>query len=112
MSVTEFRIESIPSTLGNFQDREIDILTDYIELVRKHADTPEILLYNFARATRTQDITKFLVYHEVFKEILNVPGSIVEVGVLEGNTIFSFAHFSEIYEHRNYTRQILGPVDS
>jgi len=108
MSVTEFKKELIPSTLENFQDREIDILTDYIELIRKHADAPEILLYNFARATRTQDITKFLVYHEVYKEILNVPGSIVEAGVLEGNTIFSFAHFSEIYEHRNYTRQVLG----
>jgi len=77
MSVTEFRIESIPSTLGNFQDREIDILTDYIELVRKHADTPEILLYNFARATRTQDITKFgaVLAKDVF--VSNSPMSLI-----------------------------------
>jgi hypothetical protein len=57
---------------------------------------------------RTQDLTKFLVYHEIFKEVLNIPGDIFDIGVLEGQSLFSFAHFSEIYEHRNYPRKIIG----
>jgi len=99
---------SLPSTLENFQTKEIEVLESYIELIQKHKDCPEILLYNFARAIRTQDLTKFLVYHEIFKEIIDIPGDILEIGVLEGQSLFSFAHLSEIYEHRNYTRKIIG----
>ncbi len=102
------RKESIPSTLENFQPKELDILNSYIGLIKAHEDFPEILLYNYARVVRTQELTKQLVYYEIFKKIIEIPGDIIEIGVLEGQSLFSFAHFSEIYEHRNYTRKILG----
>lgn len=41
-------------------------------------------------------------------KIINIQGSIVDLGVLHGNSLFSMAHFSEIFEHRNYLRHIIG----
>ena len=41
----------------------------------------------------------------MFKEILNVHGSIVECGVLYGNGTMTFAHLSSILEPVNFTRK-------
>lgn len=98
----------LSSDLKVYRPAEREILSDYLELIRAHNDCPEVLLYNFTRVVRTQEITKLLVFHHIFQQILTVTGSIVEAGVLEGNTLFAFGHMSEIFEHRNYTRRIYG----
>tara|TARA_E500000178_G_scaffold349197_1_gene405712 strand:+ start:2945 stop:3625 length:681 start_codon:yes stop_codon:yes gene_type:complete len=63
---------------------------------------------NFSKFTRRQVIAKHLVKYELFKEILNIKGSIVECGVHEGGGLFSWAHFSTILEPYNYHRKIIG----
>ena len=66
------------------------------------------IIQSFPRWIRQLDITRFLVYYEIFKKILDVHGSICEIGILHGNCTFSMAQFSEILEPRNYTREIIG----
>ncbi len=65
-------------------------------------------LQNFSRHVRRQDIARFLVKYELFKQILLVNGSIVECGVLVGGGLISWLHFSSILEPYNYTRRIIG----
>ena len=96
------------SDLRNYKDHEKNILGNYKKLIEKDLSNGEIVLYNFPRYVRHQEVTRFLVCHELFKRIKNIHGSIIQVGVLDGNKLFSFAHFSEIYEPRNYTRKIYG----
>lgn len=96
------------SDFSNYRDEEFETLERYVEHIEDHRDTPELILYNWPRFVRSQEITRFLVYYEIFKMIENVHGSIMQIGVLNGNTLFSYAHFSEIFEHRNYTRKIYG----
>ena len=62
----------------------------------------------FPAYTTRQNITTFLERYELFKRILNVPGSIVECGVGSGLGLFSFYHFSSIFEPYHYTRKIFG----
>ena len=63
---------------------------------------------NFAVYANRQDINRFLALHEIFKLQMPVKGSIVECGVYSGSSLFSFAHFSGIYEPANYHREIIG----
>ncbi len=100
--------ELLNSDFSNYRDEELDILNRYVEQIEKHDSAPEITLYNWPRFVRSQEVTRFLVYYEIFKKIENVHGCIMQIGVLNGNTLFSYAHFSEIFEHRNYTRKIFG----
>ncbi len=58
-------------------------------------------------ATR-QIITRFLELYEVFKLIIDVPGSIIECGTGRGLGLMSFAHFATIFEPYHYTRKIVG----
>ena len=65
-------------------------------------------LQNFPKYVPRQDITHFLTKYELFKKILDVEGSIVELGVLLGGGLMSWAHYSSIFEHVNYRRKIIG----
>ena len=62
----------------------------------------------FAKFASRQAISKFLVRHEIFQQILEVNGSIVECGVLHGAGLFAFAKLSAIFEPVNHTRKIIG----
>ena len=101
----------INSDFSRFRPEEIDSLNRYVEQlnarVRGERGASEVMA-TFPRYVRTMDLTRFLVTYEVFRKITSVQGSIVELGVLHGFNIFSFAHLSEIFEHRNYVRRIYG----
>lgn len=56
---------------------------------------------------RVQYSTIFAKY-EIFKKILNNPGSIIECGVREGNGLMLFAKLSAIFEPYNFKRKIIG----
>lgn len=103
----------INSDFRRFREGEMESLTNQItalqdEVTQNGAMGAGKIMANFARYARTMDVTRLLVFYEVYKKIINIQGSIVDLGVLHGNSLFSMAHFSEIFEHRNYLRHIIG----
>ena len=52
--------------------------------------------------------SKIFAKYEIFKKILNNPGSIIECGVKEGNGLMLFAKLSAIFEPYNFKRKIIG----
>ena len=65
-------------------------------------------LQNFAKYVPRQDLTNFIARYEIFKKILNIPGSIIECGVLFGGGLMTFAQLSAILEPVNFERKIIG----
>ncbi|HMO18049.1 MAG TPA: TylF/MycF/NovP-related O-methyltransferase [Oligoflexia bacterium] len=65
-------------------------------------------LQSFTKYVPRQSITRFLVRYEIFKKILPMQGSIVEIGVLDGASLMAWAQFSAIFEHLNHQRKIIG----
>jgi Macrocin-O-methyltransferase (TylF) len=62
----------------------------------------------FPKFATRQAIAKFLARYEIFNQILNVNGSIIECGVLHGGGLLTFAKLSSIMEPTNHTRKIIG----
>lgn len=62
----------------------------------------------FPKYATRQSIAKFLTKYELFKQILNVNGSIVEAGVLHGGGTLAWAKLSSILEPTNHTRKVIG----
>jgi hypothetical protein len=62
----------------------------------------------FPRFVSRQQQAIYLYKWELFKQILDVHGSIFEFGVYMGSGLFSFANFSSILEPFNYQRKIVG----
>ena len=85
--------------------------TFYNELEQYFIDSEDTIidkLGNFPKYVTRQTLTNFLVKYEIFKKILDVPGSIIECGVSFGGGLMTFAQLSAIFEHVNYERRIIG----
>ncbi|MBI4375220.1 MAG: class I SAM-dependent methyltransferase [Elusimicrobia bacterium] len=57
---------------------------------------------------RRKTVTRFLSLFEIFKQVLDVKGSVVECGVHRGFGLMSWAQFSAVLEPANLTRRIYG----
>jgi hypothetical protein len=66
------------------------------------------VLESFVLYTRRINITRFLAHYELYKLIQDVPGSIVECGVYQGNSFFSFHKFLEIFHPGDRIRHVIG----
>lgn len=55
-----------------------------------------ILLKIFQYLPR-RNLARFLTHYELFKDIMNFPGSIVDLGVFKGASTFSWAKLCEIF---------------
>jgi hypothetical protein len=65
-------------------------------------------LRSFAVYTPRQVISDYLARYFLFEKIVEVPGSIVECGVFNGQGLMSYANFSSVLEPNNFTRKIVG----
>lgn len=78
------------------------------KLFHESADSVEMKLEDFPKYVRRKSVTRFLALYEVFKQVLEVKGSIVECGVNRGFGLMSWAKFSAVLEPANLTRRIYG----
>ncbi|MEQ8305205.1 MAG: hypothetical protein RIA09_01480 [Hoeflea sp.] len=65
-------------------------------------------MHAFCRYTPRQSLASFLIRSEIFKEIIDVHGSICDFGVYRGSSFFAWQQLSAIYEPYNHTRKIIG----
>lgn len=65
-------------------------------------------LENFAKHVPRTAILRMLVKYELFKQIVEVQGSVVECGVLHGGGLMTWANLSAILEPANHQRKVIG----
>lgn len=65
-------------------------------------------LIDFPKYVPNNMLARFIARYETFKLCLDVPGSVVECGVLSGAGVMTFAHLSTILEPYNQGRFIVG----
>ena len=65
---------SFNSDLRNFRDEEINTLTNYTEQLKEASQLhPEMVMYNWPRYVRTNEITRFLTFYETYKQRMPFP---------------------------------------
>ncbi|MDD5327087.1 MAG: crotonobetainyl-CoA--carnitine CoA-transferase [Phycisphaerae bacterium] len=68
----------------------------------------EEILSNLGLFLNRQTLSRMLFMHELYKQIINVHGIIVEFGVRWGQNQALFSSFRGMYEPYNYNRKIVG----
>jgi hypothetical protein len=63
---------------------------------------------NFPKYATRQNLARFVARTELFKQVLDVQGSVVECGVMFGGGLMTFAQLSTILEPYNFQRRIIG----
>lgn len=82
-------------------------MKDNSDFISSNSSLPD-RLSNFAKIIPRQKIARFLCLYEIYKLQLNCKGSIVECGVHQGGSLFSFAKFGSILDPYNYHKKIYG----
>ena len=75
---------------------------------REDTSSDLLKMRSFALYSPRQVISDFLARYELFQMIRDVQGSIVELGVFNGQGLMSLGHISAILEPNNLTREIIG----
>ncbi len=78
------------------------------QIIKDHEIPIRDVLESFAIYARRLNITRFLAHYELYKMIREVPGCIVECGIYQGNSLFSFAKFLEIFHPGDRIRDVIG----
>jgi len=78
------------------------------KLFEQAADPTHVKLENAPKYMRRKTFTRMLSLYEVFKQVLDVKGSVVECGVNRGFGTMCWAQFSAVLEPANLTRRIYG----
>ena len=65
-------------------------------------------LYNFTKYVPRKRLTRFLSRVEIFRQVVDIQGSVVECGVLFGGSLMTWAHASAIFEPLNSQRKVIG----
>jgi len=89
-------------------EKEIEVGKLIENIFKRNPDSTEIKLENFPKYVRRQHLKRFLTLYEIYKKLLNVKGSIVELGVFRGFSLTSWAKLSTIMEPENLIRKVYG----
>tara|TARA_Y100000996_G_scaffold345504_1_gene283450 strand:+ start:264 stop:1022 length:759 start_codon:yes stop_codon:yes gene_type:complete len=88
--------------------KEVDQRERFHDLF-KHCPIPDNdILNNLPLFMKRQNIARLLYFNDLYKEILNIHGVIMEFGVRWGPNLALLQSFRAIYEPYNYTRKIIG----
>lgn len=82
------------------------------ELIEACIQESDLSLYTISQlfpvfATR-RNIARFLVHYEIFKQTMNLPGIIVDLGVYQGASTFTWAKFCEIFCPTDIIKKVYG----
>ncbi len=89
-------------------DRDLAYRQGLVHSFESASGTTYEKLWSFSRFVPRQRLTMLLSKFDLMRQILDVQGSILEVGVHFGAGLFEWAQFCEILEPRNYQRKIYG----
>jgi|SRR5579872_1149626 len=68
----------------------------------------EHLMVNLGMYQRSSVVAKFLYLNELYQQIIDIPGIIMEFGVWWGQTLIQFQNLRAVYEPYNHTRKVVG----
>jgi hypothetical protein len=66
------------------------------------------LFEHFPAYAMRRYLARFLSHYEMFRQIIDLPGSIVELGVFRGRTLFTWANFLETFCPADRRRMVYG----
>lgn len=93
---------------GVHSDRDRAFWGDLEGILEKYPHSLLHILTHWPAYTKRILLTRFLAHYELFRMILDVPGSIVELGVSRGVSFFSFHKFLETFCPTDTSRKVYG----
>lgn len=85
-----------------------NIASEMMDIIKRYDIPTNWIFGSFPIYARRVNIIQYLACYELFSLSKEVPGSIVECGVFQGKSLFSFATFLEIFSPTDTLKKVLG----
>ena len=95
-------------TTWNSSNEEQLLRRNFFELFKNNPIPDDELLRNLYLFIKRQDLSSLLFFNDMYKEIIDIHGSIFEFGVRWGRNLGLFSALRGVYEPFNHTRSIVG----
>lgn len=66
------------------------------------------ILRNWPAYVMRRDVRRFISHYELFKNVVDLPGCIVDLGVFKGASLFTWANLLEIFCANDRSRRVFG----
>jgi hypothetical protein len=93
---------------NRYSDKENEYMPEMEKYIANSHYSGYEKLENFTKYVSRQTLGRFLALNEIFKQVIDVQGDVIECGVNSGGGLMSFAQLSAIYEPINLQRRIIG----
>jgi hypothetical protein len=93
---------------GVHSEKDKKFWNDFEDISLKYPHSTMHTLTHWPVYTKRILMTRFLAHYELFKMTMDLPGSIVELGVSRGVSFFSFHKFLEIFLPTDTTKKVYG----
>jgi SAM-dependent methyltransferase len=104
---TEFDIPD-SENFGCNSEKDGKVWDMYDNLFQEFPHSEKHLISLFPVYSRRIHLTRFLAHYELFKRIINLPGSIVEMGIYRGGSFFVWHKLLEIFLPTETSRKVFG----
>ena len=91
-----------------YDDLDADHWVELENIVKDSGLSLADVLESFPAFIRRRDLPRVLAHYELFKKIVDLPGSIVELGVYRGSGFFTWANFLETFCPGDRIRKVFG----
>lgn len=88
--------------------KELESYHELERLLKTSPIFPGEILNNLGLFLTRPSMARILFMHDLYLKILNVPGSIIELGTHWGQNVALFSTFRTIYEPQNIGRKVIG----
>ena len=77
-------------------------------MIDEYGHRPQHLLELWPAYVRRIHLGRFLAHYELFKQIIDLPGCVVECGVFRGSSFFTWSKLMETFVPNDRSRKIFG----
>lgn len=93
----------------NFYAERDKFYWEEVEALKRDYNIPlETILKNYMAFIQRRDLPQLLAYYDLLKQVKDLPGSIVEVGVFMGNGLFTWSKLIETFFPGNRGKKVFG----
>jgi hypothetical protein len=95
-------------TKWNASEHENEQRKEFVELFKNSPIVENEVLSNLGLYMRRQDLSSMLFMHDLYKQIINVHGVVMEFGVRWGKNLALFSSLRGMFEPFNHNRKLIG----
>ena len=110
MSIWDLKEHDAPlvQMFGVHSEKDKAFWEEFDVIQQKYPHSTLHTLTHWPVYTKRVSLTRFLAHYELFKMTIDLPGSIVELGVSRGVSFFSFHKFLEIFLPTDTSKKVYG----